>query len=863
MDSTKMSWSLVDDTENEWELEEESQYSPYKDTVAEEISQKVPEFEDENEFERMYEKGSAEATRALLSGATLGLSENIPTFKPEEGIGTEIMKFTGSLLPIHQISRVFSPLAGFAAKSPIMAKGLSGLANIVGAGLTGSTVNALEQTFKGEVPDPDEVLTHGASWSALDAALRATGKVGSFASSLIKRSTQSGKPTYKVLNEVIEGMQKEGIDFSTPEKASKKALEILEKMPETATKELKLPEKKPSKIEQLAERELTRQPISGEDLLNKKITPENFKSSIEDVAEKAESYNLSELDTEALTKDIEKLPSHSEIEKVGPIAESELKLGENIKSDIENQFKEAEKTYKPLYAEVEEGAKGIEVSPMNAIDKVTKAKNKINSLKTKPEGYKQTISTLEDVLSDLGVTEIPVSNQFKGRFPSLKRPVSASKLMELGRRLNKIIDYDIVGASIKNELKPVIGEIKQEIRNALSKKSPDLANKFSKAEANYGETAKKFSKDQVLKMRREESPEKILINLETPSKLNDVKNIVSPQQFKQIEREILENAKSLNHTKVANLAKQLRGIISEDAYTALKSLETDKLPLGKFGRERRIRQGIADDVADSISTGQRPEKTLKLWKTQKGQNLIKESLKETPNQSEILDYLKTQSFYDFASSIVDNTGKVNFKKLNEFLADPAFIKNLESIGGKQAVTFFKNLENLSNKLEKNLNLIENIKAPHKAERGETILERSAEKQKPKEYRMGQEKLLPSPKGREQRLIASERAQSEKDSMEKGKGILNRIRKSEVPEAAAMEEFYEKLGLPTKATLSYLGYLQVGLPKASIVLLGGKLLHMMASNVKVRNSFIQAVNTSSKHPIEAIAILDYLANQSMD
>lgn len=834
--------------------------SNYKDVVGEELAKKTPDFEDENEFERMYEKGAAEATRGLISGATLGLSENIPTFKPEEGIGTEVMKFTGSLLPIHQISRVFAPLASFAAKSPIMAKGLSGLANIVGAGLTGATVNTLEQSFKGEIPDPDEVLIHGASWSALDAILRATGKIGSFASSLIKRSNQSGKPTYQVLNDVVEGLQKEGIDFSTPEKASQKALEVLEKTPEVSKKELKLPEKQPSEIEKLAESRLPKESISGRDILHKKIQPETFKSSIEDIVEKAESYNLSELDTEALSKDIEKLPSYSEIEKVGPMAESELKLGENIKADIENQFKQAETTYKPIYDEVEQGAQNIELSPENAISKVTKAKNKINNLKTKPEGYKQTVSTLEDVLSDLGVTEIPVSPQFKGRFPPLKRPIKMPKLMELGRRLHKIIDYDIIGASIKNELKPVVAEIKQEIRNGLAKKSPDLASKFSKAESNYGATAQKFGKDEVLKIRGEEAPEKILTNLESPSKLKSIKDIVSQEQFKQIEREILENAKSLNHAKVADLAKQLRGIITEDAHKALKSLEIDKMPLGKFGRERRLRQGIADDIADSISTGQRPEKTLKLWKTLKGQNLIKQALKETPNQKEILDYLQTQSFYDFSSSIVDNSGKVNFKKLNEFLSDPGFVKNLEAIGGKESVTFFKNLENLSSKLEKNLRLIENIKVPGKSERGETLLQRSAAKQKPKEYRTAQEKLLPHPKGQEQRLIASERKKAEETSIQKGKEILTRIRKSEIPEAVAIEDFYEKLGFQTKAILSFFGYLQLGIPKASAILVGGKLLHKMASNVKVRNSFINAVNTSAKHPIEAIAILDYLANE---
>lgn len=787
--SANFDWSQFEPVEKTQEKIDWSQFEPvesaYKDVVGEEISQKAQQFEDENEFERMYEKGAAEATRGLLSGATLGLSENIPSFKPEEGIGTEIMKFTGSLLPIHQISKVFSPLATFAAKSPIMSKGLSGLANIVGAGLTGATVNTLEQAFKGEIPDSEEVLKHGASWSALDAVLRATGKIGAFSSSLIKRATGSGKPKYSVLNNVIKEMEKSGVDFSTPEKAANKALEVLEKIPEKS--------------------------ISSSDILNKKITPESFKTNIQPIAEKAEAYNLGEIDTEALSKDIEKLPSYVEIEKISPRAESELQLGKNIQKDIETQFENNKNTYEPLYQEVEEESKNILHKPEETIKLVNKAKEKINSLKTRPEGYQKVITTLDDILSDIGVTELKVSDQFKGKFPPIIQEIRLPKLIELGRRLNKIIDYDIIGSSIKDELKPIVKSVKQEIRSALSKKNPNLSEKFSKAELNYGKTAEKFGNEDIIKIRSEESPEKLISNIDSPSRLGKIKNIVTSQQFNQIEREILENAKNLNHSKVAELARQLRGIVSDNSYNALKALEKDKLPLGKLSREKRLRQGIADDIADSVSTGQRPEKTLKLWKTQKGQNLINQALKETPNKKEILDYLKTQSFYDFASSVVDNKGKINFKKMQDFLADPSFRNNLESIGGKQAVTFFKNLESLSNKMDKNLNLSSKISKVIKSERGETL--------------------------------------------------LKRIREHELPEAVAIENAINSLGIPGKTMLSFFGYMNFGLPKASIMYLGGKVLYKLAKNVKFRNSFIEALNKSYEFPIESVAILDKMASEA--
>ncbi len=866
--TSNFDWSQFEPVEDEqesnqgidWSQFETTQPSAYKDVIGEEISKNAPvDFDDGNEFERMYEKGAAEATRGLLSGASFGFSENIPTLKPEEGKGTDVAKFTGSLLPIHYLSKIFKPLEILANKSPMASKALSGLAGIVGAGLTGSSVNALESAFKGEIPDAEEVAKHGATWSAIDAAFGALGKLGTFGKAIINAAKKAGIPKYQALNQVTEGLEKAGLNLSTPEKAFDKAMEILEKPIEKGAKELKIPEKKPSSIEKLYQENLQNPKVSSSDILNKKINPETFKSSIEDVAEKAESYNLNELDTEALVKDIETLPSHAEIERIAPRAESELALGKGIKEDLEKQFEAAKETYEPLYYEVEAGAKDIEHSPENTINLVNKATSEINSLSTKPEGYKKVLDTLEDVLSDLGVYKLKTSKNFK--FPPVKVKVKLPQIMELGRRLNKIIDYDLVGPSIKDKLKPIARAVKQEVREALSKKSPELSKKFSEAESNYGKSAERFSKDNIYKIRSEDNPEKIIAGFTQPSKLQSLKDTVSPQQFEQIEREILENAKSLPHAKVNDLSRELRGILSEDAQSALKSLEKDKLPLGKVARERNLRQGIADDVAYSVSTGQRPEKTLKLWKTEKGQNLINQALKDTPNKKEILDYLKTQSFYDFAASTVDNTGKINFKKFKEFLADPAFRNNIETIGGKEAVSFFKNLELLSNKLDKNLNLIERLPKPSKAERGKTLLERSANIQEPKSYRIAQEKLLPSPKGKEQRLIASERGEAEKVSKEKGQDILKRIRESEVPEAAAMERFYEKLGLPGKAVLSYLGYLQLGIPKASVVLTGAKLMHMLTKNVKTRNAFIKAVNSSSKHPVEALAMLDYLAEEA--
>lgn len=724
----------------------------------------------ENEFEREIEEGSREAAKGLISGATLGISKNIPTMTPKEGKLTDVAEFTGSLLPTTTLLKLFGgPLANLASKSKIFKKQLSSLGNIVGAGLAGAATKGIEEIGKGEIPDTDEVLEHGIQWMALDAALQSAGLLGRFSSNLLKKSKAGGKAPFKILNETIEKLPKNS------KNSAEKAMEILGKEPAISLKDLK-----ESKIEpQVFDR------------LKTETFPEPFQPL--------------EFKFEEITIDMSKSFDESVLDQISTRAESEKVFGENIQKDIEASFEKAKKTYEPIYEWVAEKTPNVKADPKKSLFVAESILKDINSLKTKPEGYQRVINSIENAIEDLGIAS--VSNKgFEGM--KIKEKVPLNKLMELGRRLNKIIDYDIIGPSIKDKLKPLIKAVKQDIRSALNEVNPNYAKAFNEAELNYGKVAEKFGAENVRKIRGEELPERIAGVLNYPTAIQNLKSVSSPQQIAQIEREILSRMKEMSPIKSKEYFRNTSSQLSPQSKKMAAEIIESKKPVPSSGINqksiKRIEQGVLEDLNNSINTGKRPEKALKLMKTEKGQKIIDTSMKNNPNGKEITKYLRDQTLSDFSKSIVDKNGKIDFKKLKEFLSDPATIENIKKLGGDQAVSFIKNLEGMSKSLERNFKLLESL-----------------------------------PPKQEVTLFGKER--------------LKKMARTEMPLKFQFEDFVENLGIPTKTVLGVTGALALGMPKTLATGAALKALYKLFTNRKAQIAFTNA----SKNRINPSLMLRYI------
>jgi hemoglobin-like flavoprotein len=769
-----MTWSLVEEEEPQL-APPQTRQSGFRDVVSEELRSQGVTPDEGEEMERLIEHGSSEATKGLLSGASLGLTKNVPTLKPGENIAATTGEFIGSTLPISRLLKIFNaPLVSLASKSPIFQKQLTSLANLTGAFLAGGAYQAGETVAKGEMPNPNEMIEHGAQWGLLDAALQTTGKAGQFVSSLVKKSRASKTAPFKVLNETLEQLNASKEKLTTPEKIAENALDILVK-----------------------------EPVQVQvDIRGKKIEPQFLDKLSKEAPSIAEPYQPSELKLPEVENSLIKSQNEARLNAISERAGSEKELGENIQKDIQDQLKKAQEGYEPLYELVQEQAKDIKYEPTKTMDLVDTTLKDLQSLKTKPEGYQKVISTLEDALEDLGNKKL--NTRGFGGF-TVKEPIPLTNLMELGRRLNKIIDYDIVGSSIKDKLKPVVRSVKQEIREALGKANPTLSQVFNTAEKSYGDTAEKFGKELILKMRGEQIPEKLAKYLDHPTSIQELKKVLSPKQISQVEREVLNKIEGLSPEKSRKYYREVQDQLSPESRKVALEIVKEKSPQSPFGKDAQIRKlqnGVLDDLSQSLASGKRPEKTLKLMKTNKGTQIVNDAIKGTPNKKEVLNYLREQSFYDFASSIVGKDGKIDYKKLNEYLKDTATINNLKQLGGSEAVNFLRNLENMTKRFEKNLKLMEKIPG----------------KQAPAEY---------------------------------GKDRLKQMARKEQPFKFKVEDLVDSLGIPTKTALGVIGALTFGIPKTAVAGVGLKLLYKMIINPKVQRAFKNALNQSRISPVQLL------------
>lgn len=864
--------------------------------------------------------------KSAASGATFGFSELIPGMKVDEKNYPEIAqiyKFVGSVAPIGLIQKAFAaPGIALASKSPIAAKGLAALADITGWGLTGASVKTLEDLSHGKMPSAEEVLQHGAEWAVLDGILKGVGGVGGkFVNWVLGKAESTKKVPWQVVNDLLTDMKKEGIDIAQEDRVTAKVLSLLEQEQEYVNKGIKLSEKPKSSKEQLVAKETLRKEVEeagnkpiklnekkhdkiqetakekiGEkaqneqvDLSKKKITPMQYDRISAESLEQAKPYVPKEVNAEEAIHDIESSASIEKgIEEVSERAETSKKLGESIQTEIETAFHEAEKAYEPLYKDVREGIKNISHKAESTIELAKKTLEELNKLKTKPEGYRQVINTINDTLSDLGHRVIQMKDGSlilsAGKPLTTTLDISLSDSMELARRLNKIIDYDIVGPSIKNKLKPIVNSLKNDIKQTLKKSNPELFEKFVEAEKRYGETAERFSNENVQKVRGNAKPEKIATSLLEPTVLENLKKTTSPRQYRQIEREILESIRGMNHQKAEKAYRELKPHLSEKSQKVAESILNEKAPHGKTSQSRKLRTGVIEDLNKAFSTGKRPEKVLNLWKTVRGQKLIEESLEGNPNKKEILDYLKKQSLYDFAQSVIDKSGSIDFKKFNEYLKDPATIRNLSLVGGESAVAFFKSLENLSKMIDRNIQYLEKIPTVkikgEKFEKGRETLEKAAGKlKKPKEEtrlfkesiyeterpsRMPSKTELPKSKkherGEEILEKASERAKQPtketrvakeiiskegKKTSPSGQSKLKEAAKKSAPFKFKMEEFSDKYGFTPeiKQILKMLGLLKFTGPYVGLV--ASKFLYRLATKPSTRKSIKRLIDTSSK------------------
>ncbi len=773
--------------------------------------------------------------KAVGSGLTAGFSEMIPGFEVNNEIaGSTVGKVAGSLAPIGLLSKAVAiPLRAAAALSPRFVPAITALGDMLGLGIAGGTFNALEESAqksieKGEFvpPSPETIAEEGGKWVAIDAGLRALGMTGRFAKALWDKSRSAGKGVEEVLSSTLKKV-------GTGDKAAEKALADLEgKSLEQITKEVNAADK--AAMESLPEQVEKR----ASDLKTKKIEQKDFTKLEKSMPEQSKAYLPAEFESAKIAEEAIGEDLTQKIENVSQRAPSERELGQNIKNDLEAEIKASKKHTDELY----DIAKNVESTTSANLEKTATAiineikKLQAGNLKLSPAGYKEVEKKLLNTLEDLGygITQDELG-AINGAVQS--RPIPLSQSIEVKKRLNKVINYDLVETGAQDFLKGPAAALREDIRSGYGPKDSVGRRAYERAEKEFGEIAEKKGKKSITGMRLTEKPESIAKAIKTPSGLSDVKDVVSKEQFAQIERELLEHMKGLNEERAAKYYREVRSSLNPDTRNIAEEIIASKAPIEsptrRVAQRNKIQEMVIDDIAKASVTGQRADKALDLWKTKEGQQLIKHALENNPNKKEVLKYLTDQSFNDFHASIVSPDGTINFKKMNELLRDPATAENIRLVAGDEGLSFLKQLEQLTERFNRNRSFIEGrIDKASRKERKE--ISNEIEK-------LGKERFK---KGKEKRANLSKEEKLAEEAKEKS-GLIYKF-----------DDWLKSYGWKAKGLLTALGILNVGAVPALTTAAGWEIFSRLAKNKTVRESLKKAA-VSSKSPISVIRSFDAL------
>lgn len=774
--------------------------------------------------------------KGAVSGLTLGVSENIPGFKPLQLEGSNPFQnvssageLYGSLVPLSLLTKVVSfPVNKLVSKSPILQRQLSSLLTMFGVG---ASEQALRTIGQGEMPTVEDVLNHGTSWAALDAGIQALGLGGRFAKALLGFSNKSGLSRKDIVNRVAQVFENTPKGYTQEEladamtryletgKADEKLLQsgaldsFTEEMTQKGITEAE------AGLEETVGKVAEEEAITSKDLKSRKIEPMRTEKLNEEIPHIAEPVLQEGVSLRSEAESLERDTINELIESVGERAATEEELGTAIREDVESRLMEAKKAYVPLYVTAEKAAGDLVASTKRTGEVAGNSLKAIEreGMRTKPEGYKSTLKHIKDVLTDSGYV---VQRDDKGliEFILKDKKVAADDLIELGRRLNDIINFERLEPSVENALKKVVKAVKEDIRVSLKPNAEALAA-FEMAEAEHAQVAEKFGRKSVKGMRYQESGEKIAKASESPTALKDLREVLSPEQMLQVEREILEKMNSKSYGESKKMFDKLRNSLSEDSRFLAREIVESKNPNNPKVRERLLKQGIVEDMSNAYSTGERPNRTLNLWKTTKGQRLVKDAFHNSPNWPEVKSYLEKQSFADMVKS-VSKDGRINSSKFKELMKDPAFVNNIRSQGGEEAVQFFRQYDSMIKQMENNAKLLEKLPSQADITRVKKMVKET-----------------------------------------QGHRLLDRMVAADFPTQAKIKSLgtwmKESLGWNEKAVLSAIGLMKLGIKGAVPAMIGYRLMQNLMTKASLRGVFRQA-GTSMKDPLMFMLTLEDFA-----
>jgi len=426
---------------------------------------------------------------------------------------------------------------------------------------------------------------------------------------------------------------------------------------------------------------------------------------------KAKPFKRGEFNAREVSNELGNLAVQDNLNKINPKSRTNQEFGSYLQEKIDGNFDKAEAIYAPKYKQANEVAKTIKTTNEKDVKNILDLKKKIGRFKTKPEKYQKVLDVLNDVSEDLGFS-VKKSKEGITILDSSGNPITPkskfkevplSDKMEVSRRLNKIINYDIDEKSIQDILKTVNKGLKNEIQNTLSNKNPRAAKLWKEAEKEFGNTAELYGSDSIRKLRKLEGTERASQIIKSPSALEQLSKVLSPEEFSAVERQVLQLVDDMGYKQAKKTVKELKPHLTKDGVTAADNILTYKDPLSFKGKMEKYSAAVLEDLQKSLTAGERPETTLKLMQNKEGYQTVKDTLNQTEKGKQSLEYLQKQYIDDMFAGAIDSEGEINFNKFQNLLEEnPSSRQIYTDLMGPDSIKQLEKIQNYSKNFLKNV-----------------------------------------------------------------------------------------------------------------------------------------------------------------
>lgn len=383
--------------------------------------------------------------------------------------------------------------------------------------------------------------------------------------------------------------------------------------------------------------------------------------------------------------------------------------------------KEVINAERQAYQEARSAAKGLKGSTPKSLNQAKALKSEFMNIEARTPEQEAVVGFLNDFIRTienripaqttapstiLNIHGNPVNPGRAIAASSEPQVQSANNLIDLIQRSNQFVNYGSEMRSQSHRLAPLISTLREEVSQVLN---PNARKLFQSANNLHAKNADTWGTRFMRNVRFSETPEDLVNQLRKASNMNNFKQAIKSQEAQGIaERQVINQltgtgATDSNRIAISKLSSQL----SPRAKEAAKNLIDIKDPLTTAGGRAAVQTDILKDAAMAVSSGQRPEKIMKLMGNKKGYNLVKESMSKTPQGRELFKSIERLFIEDVISSALDAEGRLDFKKVSNLLGNSEIKGVVKEIGGEALLNRFHQLQKASKNLERNLALYGN------------------------------------------------------------------------------------------------------------------------------------------------------------